>query len=86
MDLRTEMDLTTRPRDGVPPENCKMRVAKSVFSIRSLVDLGDAAEKFDGNMQNQQMLEGRCAAFITNNRRRETSKIGKYLFFNLVLM
>lgn len=38
-----EMDLSTRSRD----EACKMRVAKSVFSIRSLVDLGDGAEKSD---------------------------------------
>ncbi|XP_017774894.1 PREDICTED: homeobox protein aristaless-like isoform X2 [Nicrophorus vespilloides] len=35
-----EMDLSTRPKE----ENCK-RVAKSVFSIRSLVDLGDNGEK-----------------------------------------
>ncbi|RZC38073.1 hypothetical protein BDFB_013489 [Asbolus verrucosus] len=40
-----EMDLSTRQRDGAHQDNaCKMRVAKSVFSIRSLVDLGDAAE------------------------------------------
>lgn len=42
-----EMDLSTRPRDHPAQDSCKMRVAKSVFSIRSLVDLGDAAEKVD---------------------------------------
>ncbi|KAK4879032.1 hypothetical protein RN001_007178 [Aquatica leii] len=49
MDAHLEMDLTMRSRDGVPPDACKMRVAKSIFSIRSLVDLGDAAEKTEGN-------------------------------------
>lgn len=29
-----------------------MRVAKSVFSIRSLVDVGDGTEKFEDNSQN----------------------------------
>jgi hypothetical protein len=44
-----EMDLSTRQRDGVAHQDngCKMRVAKSVFSIRSLVDLGDAGETVD---------------------------------------
>lgn len=39
-----EMDLSTRPRDELLDNNCKMRVAKSVFSIRSLVDVGDTKE------------------------------------------
>lgn len=39
-----EMDLTTsRPREG-SMDACKSRQAKSVFSIRSLVDLGDNSE------------------------------------------
>lgn len=42
-----EMDLSTRSRATPQQENCKMRVAKSVFSIRSLVDLGDGTEKFE---------------------------------------
>ncbi|XP_018324540.1 homeobox protein aristaless-like [Agrilus planipennis] len=47
-----EMDLSTRPREMVSPgDNCKMRVAKSVFSIRSLVDLGDNSEKMDGEAE-----------------------------------
>lgn len=48
-----EMDLTTRPRERVQQEGCKMRVAKSVFSIRSLVDIGDGTEKLeDGDNTN----------------------------------
>lgn len=42
-----EMDLTTsRPREPQPPgaDGCKARAAKSVFSIRSLVDLADNGE------------------------------------------
>lgn len=46
-----EMDLSTRSRE----EACKMRVAKSVFSIRSLVDLGDAADKSE---QREDTLNG----------------------------
>lgn len=42
-----EMDLSTRQREPQLADNCKMRVAKSVFSIRSLVDLGDGSEKAD---------------------------------------
>ncbi|GJQ86021.1 hypothetical protein Trydic_g14965 [Trypoxylus dichotomus] len=42
-----EMDLSTRPRDPPAADSCKVRVAKSVFSIRSLVDLGDAGEKLE---------------------------------------
>lgn len=42
-----EMDLSTRPRDRIAQDGCKMRVAKSVFSIRSLVDLGDGSEKYE---------------------------------------
>lgn len=41
-----EMDLSTRQRDPVQ-DNAKMRVAKSVFSIRSLVDVGDPADAPD---------------------------------------
>lgn len=48
-----EMDLSTRSRDRTTSqENCKMRVAKSVFSIRSLVDVGDGTEKFEANHEN----------------------------------
>lgn len=47
-----EMDLSTRPRDRMPQEGCKMRVAKSVFSIRSLVDLGDGSEKYEEGENN----------------------------------
>lgn len=39
-----EMDLSTRPRDELLDNSCKMRVAKSVFSIRSLVDVGDTKD------------------------------------------
>lgn len=43
-----EMDLTTRARENGPQEiNCKMRMAKSVFSIRSLVDLGENGQQLD---------------------------------------
>lgn len=50
-----EMDLSTRQREVVPQENgCKMRVAKSVFSIRSLVDLGEGAEVDNGEGSPQQ--------------------------------
>lgn len=42
-----EMDLSTRPREPQAPDSCKVRVAKSVFSIRSLVDLGDGSEKLE---------------------------------------
>lgn len=44
-----EMDLTTtRQRDAVSQENgAKMRVAKSVFSIRSLVDLSENGERLE---------------------------------------
>lgn len=48
-----EMDLSTRSRERTTSqENCKMRVAKSVFSIRSLVDVGDGTEKFEGSNEN----------------------------------
>lgn len=47
-----EMDLSTRSRERTSQENCKMRVAKSVFSIRSLVDVGDGTEKLDENNEN----------------------------------
>ncbi|XP_022910005.1 homeobox protein aristaless-like [Onthophagus taurus] len=41
-----EMDLSTnRQRDQQAPDSCKVRVAKSVFSIRSLVDIGEGGEK-----------------------------------------
>lgn len=44
----TKMDLTTRARDvGSQEIGCKMRMAKSVFSIRSLVDLGENAHALD---------------------------------------
>lgn len=44
-----EMDLTMRTRDDTPQEiSCKMRMAKSVFSIRSLVDLGENGQQLDG--------------------------------------
>lgn len=56
MDVQAEMDLTTHSRDAVQAEACKMRVAKSVFSIRSLVDLGEVAEKLDGSMEDKQIL------------------------------
>lgn len=47
-----EMDLSTRSRE----EACnKMRVAKSVFSIRSLVDLGDGTEKTEENDESMMM-------------------------------
>lgn len=43
-----EMDLTMR-RDETPQEiSCKMRMAKSVFSIRSLVDLGENGQQVEG--------------------------------------
>ncbi|KAG5886769.1 hypothetical protein JTB14_007403 [Gonioctena quinquepunctata] len=42
-----EMDLSTRQRDAPQQDpSCKIRAAKSVFSIRSLVDLGEVG----GNM------------------------------------
>lgn len=52
-----EMDLTTRhhQRDAVSQENGaggKMRVAKSVFSIRSLVDLSENGEHLENGNQN----------------------------------
>lgn len=41
-----EMDLSTRSREVATSEaGCKVRVAKSVFSIRSLVDLADTTDK-----------------------------------------
>lgn len=66
MDARIEMDLSTRPRDGISQDGCKVRVAKSVFSIRSLVDLGDNnAEKIDGCIEDQQMInDGKCFLII----------------------
>lgn len=43
-----EMDLTMRSRDETPQEiSCKMRMAKSVFSIRSLVDLGENGQQLE---------------------------------------
>lgn len=43
-----EMDLTMKARDDTPHEiSCKMRMAKSVFSIRSLVDLGENGQKLE---------------------------------------
>lgn len=52
-----EMDLTTRARD-VPAEiSCKMRMAKSVFSIRSLVDLGENGQKVE-EKENDSGLKG----------------------------
>lgn len=40
------MDLTTKTRDAASSEiSCKLRTAKSVFSIRSLVDLGENGQK-----------------------------------------
>ncbi|KAF5306660.1 hypothetical protein FQA39_LY08849 [Lamprigera yunnana] len=56
MDSHIEMDLTMRSRDGVPPDACKMRVAKSIFSIRSLVDLGDAADKTERDSEDGRIL------------------------------
>ncbi|CAH0558366.1 unnamed protein product [Brassicogethes aeneus] len=45
MESSLEMDLTTRQRGDVAiasqEQACKMRVAKSVFSIRSLVDVSE---------------------------------------------
>lgn len=56
-----EMDLTTaaRPRDP-GPDQCKSRAAKSVFSIRSLVDLGDAGEQH-GDHSGQ--MDSKCFVF-----------------------
>ncbi|KAF5303038.1 hypothetical protein FQR65_LT08367 [Abscondita terminalis] len=56
MDSRLEMDLTMRSRDGAPPDACKMRVAKSIFSIRSLVDLGDTIDKTEGNTEDGHII------------------------------
>ncbi|KYB27272.1 aristaless isoform X1 [Tribolium castaneum] len=52
-----EMDLSTRQRD--PQDNAKMRVAKSVFSIRSLVDLGDAADAPDDDAPKEPVASDR---------------------------
>ncbi|CAH1175779.1 unnamed protein product [Phaedon cochleariae] len=51
-----EMDLSTRPRGGEQQDHaCKMRVAKSVFSIRSLVDV---EEKIGGEEESNGELLG----------------------------
>lgn len=53
-----EMDLTTKTREETPHEiSCKMRMAKSVFSIRSLVDLGENAQNLE-ETENDSMSNG----------------------------
>lgn len=46
MDEQLEMDLSTRSKDDglTQDSNGKLRTAKSIFSIRSLVDIGEAIE------------------------------------------
>lgn len=44
-----EMDLTTRNRELPAQDSCKMRIAKSIFSIRSLVNLNENAEGVETN-------------------------------------
>ncbi|KAK9729951.1 hypothetical protein QE152_g15636 [Popillia japonica] len=45
--LKSTIKKNQRDNQWIAPDSCKVRVAKSVFSIRSLVDLGDGSEKLE---------------------------------------
>lgn len=63
------MDLSTKPQEEelTSQENYKLRAAKSVFSIRSLVDIGEAIENLENVHEGETTIFIKLNEFVTGN-------------------